>query len=109
MRYTPTTERDRTAMLAEIGVDTIDDLFADIPPELRFSGTLDIPPGLGEAALVRELGDLASRNAHSAQELQFLGGGTYDHYVPACVDWITSRSGFQTSTRRTSPRSRRGR
>ncbi len=97
MRYTPTTERDRTAMLAEIGVDTIDDLFADIPPELRFSGTLDIPPGLGEAALVRELGDLASRNAHSAQELQFLGGGTYDHYVPACVDWITSRSGFQTS------------
>jgi glycine dehydrogenase subunit 1 len=97
VRWTPTTDADRAAMLEAIGVGSIDDLFADVPPALRFTGELDIPPGLGEAELLRELAELASRNTDPMRELQFLGGGTYDHYVPACVDAICSRSEFATS------------
>jgi glycine dehydrogenase subunit 1 len=97
MRFTPTTDPDRSAMLDAIGVASVDDLFADIPPSLRFAGPLDIPDGISEAELVREMSELASRNADSTRELQFLGGGTYDHYVPACVDMVTGRSEFQTA------------
>jgi glycine dehydrogenase subunit 1 len=97
MRFTPTTEQDRSAMLDVIGVEHVDDLFADIPEELRFKGELDVPPGIGEAELFRELAELASRNLDSSRELQFLGGGTYDHYIPACVDLVTGRSEFQTA------------
>src|SRR4051812_19601183 len=97
MRFTPTTEQDRTAMLETIGAASVDALFADVPEPLRFHGTLDIPPGIGESELVRELSELASRNADATRELQFLGGGTYDHYVPACVDLVTARSEFQTA------------
>src|SRR4051812_2704033 len=84
-------------MLAAIGVRDVDDLFADIPPRLRFGGRLEIPQGIGEADLLRELAELASRNATSTSELQFLGGGTYDHYVPACVDLVTGLPQFQTA------------
>src|SRR4051812_14931195 len=97
MRFTPTTDADRAAMLETIGVGSIDDLFADVPEPLRFEGALDIPPGIAEAELVRELTELASRNTDATRELQFLGGGTYDHYVPACVDLVTGRSEFQTA------------
>jgi glycine cleavage system P protein (glycine dehydrogenase) subunit 1 len=97
VRYTPTTEQDRSAMLAAIGVQSVDDLFADIPPALRFTGNLDIPQGIGEAELYRELAELSSRNADATRELQFLGGGTYDHYVPACVDLVTGLPQFQTA------------
>src|SRR3954468_328956 len=96
MRFTPTTEQDRAAMLETIGAASVDDLFADIPAPLRYERALDIPPGIGEAELVRELSELASRNADATRELQFLGGGTYDHYVPACVDMVPNRSEFQT-------------
>jgi glycine dehydrogenase subunit 1 len=97
VRYTPTTEQDRSAMLAAIGVQSVDDLFADIPAALRFSGSLDIPQGIGEADLHRELAELASRNADTTRELQFLGGGTYDHYVPSCVDLVCGLPQFQTA------------
>ena len=108
MRWTPTTESDREAMLSTIGVGSLDELFADIPEALRFDGRLDIPPPVGESDLLREMSEMASRNATADRELQFLGGGTYDHYVPACVDTITSRSEFRRPTRRTSPRSAQG-
>src|SRR4051794_34408080 len=84
-------------MLAAIGVRDVADLFADIPPRLRFGGRLEIPQGIGEADLLRELAELASRNADATRELQFLGGGTYDHYVPACVDLVTGLPQFQTA------------
>jgi glycine dehydrogenase subunit 1 len=95
-RYTSATDADREAMLAAIGVESIDDLFADIPPELRLDRPLDLPDGRSETEVFDELRALAARNADADSELCFLGAGMYDHYVPAIVDAITQRSEFLT-------------
>src|SRR5437868_10857066 len=84
-------------MLATIGVDTVDELFRDIPEGVRFGRELDLPPALSEQELSRELGELAARNVDTAQELSFLGAGMYDHYVPAVVDAVLQRGEFLTA------------
>ena len=95
-RYTSATDADRTEMLAAIGVDTVADLFADVPEGLRLSEGLALDAGLSEQEVYSELRALAQRNVSTEDELSFLGGGMYDHYVPALVDSITSRSEFLT-------------
>jgi glycine dehydrogenase subunit 1 len=96
-RWAPATAGDREAMLGELGFDSIDDLFEAVPPEARLDRPLDIPDGLSEWELLRELAELAERNADTGSELSFLGAGFYAHFVPACVGWITGRSEFQTA------------
>jgi glycine dehydrogenase subunit 1 len=91
------TARDREEMLAAIGVDSVDALFADIPEAVRFRGELALEPPLSEPELVRHLEELASRNAHAGSELSFLGGGVYDHYVPAVVDAVLARGELLTA------------
>ena len=83
-------------MLEAIGAGSIDELFAEIPAELRLDRPLDLPPGLSETECFDHLAALAERNAHADGELCFLGAGMYDHYVPAIVDAITQRSEFLT-------------
>ena len=83
-------------MLEAIGADSIDELFADIPESLRLGRPLDLPDGKPETEVYDRLSALASRNAHAEAETSFLGAGMYDHYVPAIVDAITSRSEFLT-------------
>jgi glycine dehydrogenase subunit 1 len=83
-------------MLAEIGVGSVDELFAEIPAEVRLERRLELPDGLGESEVLDHLASLAERNAHADAELCFLGAGFYDHYVPAIVDAITQRSEFLT-------------
>jgi glycine dehydrogenase subunit 1 len=83
-------------MLEAIGVGSVDELFAEIPAELRLDRPLDLPPGLSETECFDHLAALAERNAHADAELCFLGAGMYDHYVPAIVDAITQRSEFLT-------------
>ena len=95
-RYTSATESDRSEMLREIGVESIEDLFADIPAHLRLAGPLELDPGQSELEVFQELRALAARNTSTEDELCFLGAGMYDHYVPALVDSITSRSEFLT-------------
>jgi glycine cleavage system P protein (glycine dehydrogenase) subunit 1 len=95
-RYTSATDDDRRAMLDAIGVGSIDELFEDIPEELRLGRPLDLPDGKPETEVYDRLSALASRNAHAEAEASFLGAGMYDHYVPAIVDAITSRSEFLT-------------
>ncbi|MFZ0041594.1 MAG: aminomethyl-transferring glycine dehydrogenase subunit GcvPA [Solirubrobacteraceae bacterium] len=95
-RYTPATEPDRREMLAAIGVDSIEALFADIPSSLRLHRDLRLDAGLSEQEVYDELRALAARNVSTEDELSFLGAGMYDHYVPALVDSITSRSEFLT-------------
>jgi glycine dehydrogenase subunit 1 len=95
-RYTSATDADREAMLAEIGASSVEELFGDIPPELRLGRPLDLPEGLSESECYDHLAELAARNAHAEAELCFLGAGMYDHYVPAIVDAITQRSEFLT-------------
>jgi glycine dehydrogenase subunit 1 len=95
-RYTAATEADRREMLATIGVASIEELFADVPEQLRLPGGLALGPGLSEQEVYDELRALAARNISTEDELSFLGAGMYDHYVPALVDSITSRSEFLT-------------
>jgi glycine dehydrogenase subunit 1 len=95
-RYTSATDADRRAMLAAIGVQSIDDLFADVPEGVRLKRPLDLPPGKPEQEVYAYLRDLAARNVSTEDELSFVGGGMYDHYVPALVDAIIGRSEFLT-------------
>jgi glycine cleavage system P protein (glycine dehydrogenase) subunit 1 len=95
-RYTPTTDEDREAMLAEIGVGSIAELFADVPAELMLERGLDLPSGKPEAEVYAHLRALAERNVSSEREICFLGAGMYDHYVPALIDSIVQRSEFLT-------------
>jgi glycine dehydrogenase subunit 1 len=83
-------------MLAAIGVASIDELFEDIPEALRLGRPLELPDGKPETEVYDRLSALASRNSHAEAETSFLGAGMYDHYVPAVVDAITSRSEFLT-------------
>ena len=83
-------------MLAAIGVASIDELFEDIPDALRLGRPLKLPDGKPETEVYDRLSALASRNTHAEAETSFLGAGMYDHYVPAVVDAITSRSEFLT-------------
>jgi glycine dehydrogenase subunit 1 len=83
-------------MLGAIGVESIEELFADIPARLRLSAPLGLDAGKSELEVFAELKALAARNTSTEDELSFLGAGMYDHYVPALVDSITSRSEFLT-------------
>ena len=82
-------------MLAAIGVDTVDDLFRDIPAGVRFGGALDVPRALPEAELTRHLEELAAKNV--VDDVSFLGAGIYDHYVPAVVDAVLQRGELLTA------------
>ncbi|HET8976840.1 MAG TPA: aminomethyl-transferring glycine dehydrogenase subunit GcvPA [Solirubrobacteraceae bacterium] len=96
IRYTSVTDTDREQMLATIGVASVEDLFADIPAQLRLTDELALEPGLSELEVYEELRGLAARNTSTEDELSFVGAGMYDHYVPALIDSIISRSEFLT-------------
>ena len=95
-RYTSATDADRERMLAEIGVSSLAELFADLPEGVRLARDLELPDGLPEAEVYERLAALAARNTSAEDEISFLGAGMYDHYVPAIVDSITQRSEFLT-------------
>jgi glycine dehydrogenase subunit 1 len=95
-RYTAATDDDRAEMLSAIGVEAIESLFDDIPRRLRLDRPLALDEGLSEQEVYEELRALAARNVSTEDELSFLGAGMYDHYVPALIDSITSRSEFLT-------------
>jgi glycine dehydrogenase subunit 1 len=97
MRYLPLTEEDRRAMLGVIGAKSVDDLFGDIPAALRLTSPLDLPPGMGEIEIERELAELAARNMAAGSVPSFLGAGAYRHHVPAAVDYLVQRGEFLTS------------
>jgi glycine dehydrogenase subunit 1 len=96
-RYTSTTLDDRQAMLAAIGVSTLEELFdRQVPEGVRLRRALDLPEGMGEQEVFAHLRELAARNVSAEEELSFLGAGMYDHYVPALVDMLCERSEFLT-------------
>jgi len=95
-RYTAVTDEDLRAMLETIGVGSVEDLFAAVPASLHLGRELDLPAGMPEQAVFEHLRDLAARNTSTADEVSFLGGGMYDHYVPALIDMLMERSEFLT-------------
>ncbi|BBP90677.1 hypothetical protein BsIDN1_42950 [Bacillus safensis] len=84
-------------MLDVIGVQSIDELFSDIPEKVRFKGAYNIKEAASETALVRELSRLAAKNKDTVSYASFLGAGVYDHYQPVIVDHVISRSEFYTA------------
>ncbi len=95
-RYTSVTAEDRQEMMATIGVDSIEELFADVPERLRLKQPLALGEGLAEQEVFAELRALAARNVSTEDELSFLGAGMYDHYIPSLIDSIILRSEFLT-------------
>lgn len=96
-RYLPMTSQDEKEMLEAIGIESIDELFADIPEKVRFKGEYNIKPAKSESSLTKELAALAAKNADSNRFASFLGAGVYDHYKPIIVDHVISRSEFYTA------------
>ena len=97
MSFLSLTERDREEMLRTVGVSSVDELFTDIPDGVRFDRMLDLEAALSEPELVAHVSALGERNVPAGREVCFLGGGIYDHYVPAVVDAILSRGELLTA------------
>ncbi|WP_025026230.1 aminomethyl-transferring glycine dehydrogenase subunit GcvPA [Caldalkalibacillus mannanilyticus] len=96
-RYLPMTDVDQQEMMKEIGINSIDELFSDIPDKVRFKGEFQVSKALNETELTRYLMGLAAKNAHSLEYSSFLGAGTYEHYIPSVVNHVISRSEFYTA------------
>ncbi|MBI1901814.1 MAG: aminomethyl-transferring glycine dehydrogenase subunit GcvPA [Planctomycetia bacterium] len=97
MPYLFNTPADQQAMLEAIGVRSLEELFALVPPDVRLARPLDLPPAMTEMELTAHMAALAARNDSAESKVCFLGGGSYDHFVPAVVDHVASRSEFYTS------------
>lgn len=97
MPFLPMTESNREEMLKAIGVSDFEELIACIPEEVRLKRDLDLPEPLSEFEVSKHLQSLASRNEHAGEFACFLGGGAYDHFIPAAVGHLTSRSEFYTA------------
>lgn len=93
-RYIPHTEEDIKVMLDCIGVDSVDDLYCDVPSEVIFKGEYDIPEGMSETELRRHFRELADKNRNLKV---FAGGGVYDHYSPSAISHLLQRSEFYTA------------
>ena len=96
MTYVPHTERERSDMLAAVGVARMEELFTVVPERVRYP-KLDLPPPASELEIARHMQALAARNLPVDPALSFLGAGTYHHFRPATVDYVLSRSEFYTS------------
>jgi glycine dehydrogenase subunit 1 len=98
MPYIPHTDQDRAEMLATIGVGSIDELFREIPENLRRApGSLNLPPALDEPHLYSHLYEIAAKNVNMAETACFLGAGVYDRYIPSVVGAVISRGEFLTA------------
>jgi len=96
MSFVPHTGADRAAMLAAIGVEQIESLFADVPEAFRFP-VLDLPPARAELEVTRELQEIAAASSRLRERPGFLGAGSYHHYIPATVDSVLRRGELFTS------------
>ena len=92
--YVPATEADRAAMLAQLGLSSLDDLYAAVAPEVRIDA-LDLPAGKSELEVMELLGELAAKNTVFTSV--FRGAGAYRHYIPAIVRTVTSKEKFYTA------------
>jgi glycine dehydrogenase subunit 1 len=97
MPYLYNTPEDQQAMLAAIGASSLEELFAMIPADMRLDRTLNIPSAMSELELTQHMAALAAMNEHAGSKVCFLGGGSYDHFIPAVADEIAGRGEFYTS------------
>ncbi len=97
MRYFGNTPAQQKEMLRVVGAEHIEGLLTRIPPAARLARPLGLPPALAEMDLIRQMRELAARNAHADDYICFLGGGAYDHYIPSPIDHLVSRGEFFTA------------
>ncbi len=97
MRYLPHTEADRRAMLAAIGVDSLDALFHDVPAAARLAAELALPDHADELSVERAIAEMAAENLSAAAAPFFIGAGAYRHHVPATVDHLIQRGEYLTA------------
>ena len=97
MPYILNTPADQQAMLQAIGASSPAELFQSVPPDVRLDRLLAVPPALTEIELQQHVGELAKKNQSAEDAVCFLGGGSYDHFIPAVVDVVSSRSEFYTA------------
>ena len=96
-RYLPMTETDKKEMLDKIGVSSTEELFSDIPKEVRLGRELNLKKPVSEYELKKELTEMASKNANLTEYRSFLGAGVYDHFIPSVVDKVISRQELYTA------------
>ncbi len=96
-RYIPNTDSDKLEMLKSIGTDSIEDLFSDIPKELRLSRDLNLNSSLSELEVNNYMAKLSKMNDSIEDLICFLGAGAYDHYIPSIVKHLALRSEFLTA------------
>ncbi|WP_407307486.1 aminomethyl-transferring glycine dehydrogenase subunit GcvPA [Desulfosporosinus sp. SB140] len=97
MNFVPNTDSQKERLLARIGVKSVEDLFADVPQEVRLNRPLDIRGGMSEQELVKHVKRLADQNKTVEEYISFLGAGAYEHYIPSFVDQLLLRSEFYTA------------
>ena len=97
MRFTPHTADDRREMLQKIGVDSVEELFSDLPAPVRLNRPLNLPQGLSESEVARLLQELAAQDLDMQHHVSFLGAGAYDRYIPSVVGEMLRRSEFYTA------------
>jgi glycine dehydrogenase subunit 1 len=91
--YIPVSENQKKEMLEALGIASLEELFCEIPRDLRFP-RLNLEEGLSEAEVLREISRLAESNVHGEHHLWFLGAGLYNHFIPATVENLASRGEF---------------
>lgn len=97
MSYIPTTDEQQQKMLADIGVNSIDELFADIPESVKLKTGLNIPKAMSELELTAHMQEMAGKNINLDKYTCFLGAGAYDHFIPSVVTNLLSRQEFYTA------------
>ena len=95
--YIPNTESDEKEMLQSVGIKSTEDLFDDVPEKLKLNRNLDIGEPMSELEVSRAIKSIAGKNVSCDDLICFMGAGAYDHYIPAVVDSIVSRSEFYTA------------
>lgn len=97
MNFLPHTVEERQEMLETIGVQSMDDLFVDISPQIRLQKLLNIPGPMSEMELTDHLKQLGQKNGNLNEYISFLGAGAYDHFIPSVVNHMLLRSEFYTA------------
>jgi glycine dehydrogenase subunit 1 len=97
LSYIPHTADDRAAMLQALGLHTVEELFEQVPADVRLDRALNLPPPASEIELRRDFAQLTAKNSGATNRACFLGAGLYDHYIPSVVDSVIRRNEFYTA------------
>lgn len=97
MRYSPNTTEDKIQMLQSIGYSKVEELFHDIPEDIRKAAVLDVGEGMSEYELKKHVKKIAAKNRSLDELINFMGAGAYEHYIPSFIDQLVLRSEFYTA------------